>query len=218
MVPTRESDYFDLLQIYRVQPQTDFKSNARLVTSKTVFYITIIVAVLTILSIWLLGLGSHRTLFANSLLSTTILSGAFFLFLTVGLYNGIKLKDDLGKITDKIRLHKPPDLSGMDFKPDLPDGDGEGCLGAILAILAWILAAILVLVLIWLLSNLLWAMVLVFAAMLYWIFFRALRFVFRHARECKGRLLPSLGYAITYTLLYNSWIYGIILAAHYLVP
>jgi hypothetical protein len=73
----------------------------KLVTSRTVFAITLLVIPLTLLSIWLWGLGQHRTIFENSVLSTTILSSAFLLFLTIGLYNGVKLKDDLGKIIDK---------------------------------------------------------------------------------------------------------------------
>ena len=71
-------------------------------TSKKVFIVTLIVIVLTIMAVWLFELGQHRTLFQNSLLSTTILSVAFFLFLTISLYKGVKLKDNLGKITDKI--------------------------------------------------------------------------------------------------------------------
>jgi hypothetical protein len=42
------------------------------------------------------GVGQHRTLFENSILSTTILSVAFFLFITINLYRGVKLKDDIG--------------------------------------------------------------------------------------------------------------------------
>jgi len=71
-------------------------TNNKLLTTKTIFTVTIVVMVLTVLSIWLFGLGQHRTIFENSLLSTTILSVAFFLFLTMGLYKGVKLKDDQG--------------------------------------------------------------------------------------------------------------------------
>lgn len=46
----------------------------RHLTTRLVFTITLIVIALTILSVWLFGLGNHRSLYNNSLLSTTILS------------------------------------------------------------------------------------------------------------------------------------------------
>lgn len=185
----------------------------RLVTTKNIFIVSLLVAVLTILSIWLFGLGQHRSLYVNSILSTTILSVSFFLFITVGLYKGIKLKDDLGKITDKIELNKLPDVSGMDFSiSDMGDDIG----GLVLGILGWVLVALIAIAVIWILSPILWALILVFAAMLYWIFFRALRLVFKNSPKCRGNLWRSAGFGLTYTVLYNFWIYGIILASHYL--
>jgi len=81
----------------------------------------------------------------------------------------------------------------------------------------WFLFSIALMVFMWLFSALMWTMVLVFVAMLYWIFFRALRLVFKNSNKCKGNLASSAAYGIGYTILYNFWIYGIILAAHYLV-
>lgn len=177
---------------------------------------TIVVLVLTLLSIWLFGLGQHRTIFENSLLSTTILSIAFFLFLTMGLYNGIKLKDDIGRITDQINSKVQPKITGrFNIAPDFPD-IGEGIVGILMGIVLWILFSIALLLIMWLFSALLWTMVLVFAAMLYWIFFRAVRLVFKNSNKCKGNLPASAAYGVGYTILYNFWIYGIILAAHYL--
>lgn len=192
----------------------------KLITSKSVFTITLIVIPLTFLSVWLFGLGQHRTIFENSLLSTTILSSAFMLFLTIGLYNGIKLKDDLGKIVDKKSDNNLPNkldaLSQFEFPNELPS-DGDGIEGIILGIIVWLIFTIFVLIFIWFLGILFWPIILVFAAMLYWIFFRALRLVFKNANRCKGNLVMSLTYAIAYTTLYNFWIYGIILATHYLI-
>lgn len=187
----------------------------KFLSTKTLFIISIFVFLLTILSIWLLGLGQHRTLFINSLLSTTILSAGFFFFLALGLYDGIKLKDDVGKITDKINLDSGPDLSGMDIGglPDLGDEIG----GILIGILLWILVAILVIAAIWALAPFLWAMILIFMAMLYWIFFRALRLVFKHAPKCKGNVWKSITYGLLYTTLYNFWVYGIILGSHYII-
>jgi len=200
-----------------VQQQNDIKPiNKKLVTSKTVFAVTIVVIVLTILSIWLFGLGQHRTIFENSILSTSILSLAFFLFLTVGLYKGIKLKDDIGKLTDKLKPSKIPNLAeagqGADFIHV-----GDGVEGIILSIVLWVVVTILIALFLWLFGAVVWTGIIVFIAMLYWIFFRALRLVFKNSNKCKGDLLTSIPYGLGYTTLYNFWIYGIILATHYLI-
>jgi hypothetical protein len=170
---------------------------------------------LTILSIWLFGLGQHRTIFENSILSTSILSVAFFLFLTIGLYKGIKLKDDIGKLTDKLEPSKIPNLaeasSGGDFIMV-----GDGIEGVILSIFVWLFVTILIAVFLWLFGAVLWTGIIVFMAMLYWIFFRALRLVFKNSNKCKDNLTTSVAYGLGYTTLYNFWIYGIILSTHYL--
>lgn len=190
----------------------------KLVTAKTIFIVTIFVIALTVVGIWLLGLGEHRTLFKNSILSTSILSGAFFLFLTVGLYRGVKLKNDFGNVNDHIHAVPMPNISfdSVELPSDLPDA-GEGVAGVILGVIAWILVSVVLLLLIWVFGAVLWMMILLFAAMLYWIFFRALRLVFKKSRRCKGNPAASLAYGIGYTILYSFWIYGIILAAHYLI-
>lgn len=195
--------------------QTDLRqTNRKLVTSKSVIKVTILVTVLTILSIWLFGLGQHRTIFENSILSTTILSIAFFLFLTVGLYKGVKLKDDIGKLIDNLKVSEIPSLSGS--TSDLIDV-GEGIEGIILSIVLWVITTILIGIFLWLFSAILWTGIVVFVAMLYWIFFRALRLVFKNSNKCKGNLATSITYGLGYTTLYNFWIYGIILGAHYLI-
>lgn len=200
-----------------MEKQTQFtKTGNKILTSKTVFTVTIIVAVLTVLSIWLFGLGQHRTIFENSILSTTVLSIAFYLFLTIGLYNGIKLKDDIGKLTDKINLSNLPDFShtgeGADF---LDVGDGIG--GIIISTVLWILITFLIGLFVWLFGAVLWSGIIVFIAMLYWIFFRALRLVFKNSNKCKGNLTISLVYGFFYTILYNFWIYGVIFGIKYLI-
>jgi len=195
-----------------------YKINRKYLTGKKVFIVSLLVMAMTILAIWLFGLGQHRTLFENSILSTTILSIAFFLFLTIGLYNGVKLKDDLGKITDKINKNNMSDISGLDLPGgDIPDVDGDEIGGIIVGILAWILVSVVLIFLIWFFGAILWTLVLVFAAMLYWIFFRALRLAFKNSNKCKNDLLKSIYYSVAYTILYNFWIYGIIIASHYVI-
>ena len=201
-----------------MQKQSDFKvTTKKLITTRTLFTVSIFVIILTVLAIWLFGLGQHRTIFINSILSTTILSTAFFLFLSVGLYKGIKLKDDIGKITDKIKVDDIPILSnGLDFPSEIP-GIEEGILGAIFGIILWIIISVFILFFLWVFGAIVSAMVLVFIAMLYWIFFRALRLVFKNSNKCKGDLKTSILYGIGYTTLYNFWIYSMILATHYLI-
>ena len=116
----------------------------KIIDSKNVFIITLLVIVLTILSVWFYGIGTHKTVIENSLISTSILSFAFFLFITIGLYKGIKLKDTVGKITDKIDTKKIASLkdidasgfNGSDFDSDTDDGLG----GLILSRFLWIIA------------------------------------------------------------------------------
>ncbi|KQT23342.1 hypothetical protein ASG22_13290 [Chryseobacterium sp. Leaf405] len=54
--------------------------------TKWLSYSTLGIIILVILSVWLSGTGSHRSLFQNSILSTSILAVAFFLFISLGLY------------------------------------------------------------------------------------------------------------------------------------
>ena len=194
----------------------------KLVSSKSIFTVTIFVAVLTILSIWLFGLGQHRTIFENSILSISILSFAFFLFLTIGLYKGIKLKDDIGKITDKLKteniLNQSSESSDFDSSktiiPDFDDGEGSGIL---ISILAWISYTIFFIFIFWLFGTILWTGILFFVAMLYWVFFRAVRLILKKSKICRGNLISSCKYAAGHTLLYNFWIYGLIITTHYLL-
>jgi small-conductance mechanosensitive channel len=184
-------------------------------TTKLLFITSLVVVLLVVLAVWFWGLGQHKTLFENSLWSTSILSLFFFLFLSINLYRDVKLKDNLGKITDNINRDSLPSFDGFDISGmDIPDA-GEGVLGFLLGLLLWLLVSIILVTLIVLLGTIVWIIILLFAAMLYWIFFRALRFAFRHGRQTKNNLKLSIGYALLYTVFYNCWIYGIILAVHY---
>jgi hypothetical protein len=93
----------------------------------------------------------------------------------------------------------------------------EGIEGLLISILLWIVMTLLAGVLFYVFGALVWSGVIIFIAMLYWIFFRALRLVFKNANKCKGNLMLSIAYGLFYTTLYNFWIYGVILMAHFLV-
>nr|WP_315258696.1 hypothetical protein [uncultured Flavobacterium sp.] len=186
----------------------------RLIDSKKIFTISLISIVITILSVWFYGIGKHKTVIENSLISTSILSIAFFLFITISLYNGTKLKDGLGKITDKFDSKKLNFLKEMNadgsFGHSMPE-IGEGIGGIIMSIILWLLATIIISYLFFALGTIIWLSILVFLGMLYWIFFRALRLIFKKSSECSGNIERSIFYGFTYTILYNFWIYGIIL-------
>ncbi|MDR4950688.1 hypothetical protein REB14_00660 [Chryseobacterium sp. ES2] len=185
--------------------------------TKYVFFSTLAIIVIVILSVWLSGKGSHRSLFQNSILSTSVLAGAFFLFITLGLYFGLKLKDNIGNILNKERIQryadKTPKLDGFEFDPPAV-GDGIG--GIILSILLWIVVSILLIFLSYFFGLFFWSSVLLLGAILYWIFFRALRLVFKNSGKCKGNLLKSFGFGLFYSFLYISWMYGIIFLIKYL--
>lgn len=185
----------------------------RLVDSRIVFIITLLVIALTVVGVYLWGLGSHHTFFENSFLSTTILSAAFCSFITVGLFHGIKLKDNVGRITDKIKseeLPEMPEISPTEPAVDIGDDFGGMILGIVINILLWIVTAVLLAVVLWVFGQLLVISLLAFAAMLYWIFFRALRLVFKNSKRTKGDLPMSVIYGVFYTFLYNFWIYGLL--------
>ncbi|AZA85688.1 hypothetical protein EG349_02220 [Chryseobacterium shandongense] len=179
---------------------------------------TVGIILLVIICVWISGQSSHRSLFQNSIISTSILGTAFLLFISLGLYYGLKLKDNIGHVLTKENIKKlsdkTPEIGSFDFDgPALGDGIG----GIIVSIIAWIVISIVLVFLLYFLGVFFWVVVLLFTAMLYWIFFRALRLVFKNSKHCRGNLLKSLGFGFLYSFLYLSWIYGIIFIVNYLV-
>jgi hypothetical protein len=187
------------------------------VETKWLSFTTLAVIILVILSVWLSGTTSHRTLFQNSVVSLSILAGVFFIFISSGLYFGWKLKDNVGHILHRERIKKYSDNVSL---PDVlefdPPDAGDGIGGAILSVILWFIITIFFAFLLYFLGFFFWAAILFFAAMLYWIFFRALRLVFKNSKSCKDNLLKSLAFGFLYSFLYISWIYGIIFLVNYL--
>ncbi|OCA74007.1 hypothetical protein BBI00_06505 [Chryseobacterium arthrosphaerae] len=185
--------------------------------TKYLFFSTLTIITIVIVSVWLSGKADHRSLFQNSIVSTSVLAGSFLLFITTGLYFGLKLKDNVGNILNRERLQryadKTPKFNGFDFDPPAV-GDGIG--GVILSILLWIVFSILLIFLSYFFGLFFWSAVLLLGAILYWLFFRALRLVFKNSRKCKGNLLKSFGFGLFYSFIYISWIYGIIFVIQYL--
>jgi len=182
-----------------------------------VSYATLGIIILVILSFWLSGKDSHRSLFQNSILSTSVLAAVFFLFISLGLYYGLKLKDNIGSILNHEKVKtisdKMPLIDGFEFDSiDI----SEGIAGVIFSIIFWFLFSIIITFLLYCLGIFFWVAVLLFVAMLYWIYFRALRLVFKNSGKCKGNALKSLAFGFFYSFLYISWIYGIIFLVNYI--
>jgi hypothetical protein len=161
--------------------------------------------------VFLLG---HRSAIVEAEITLGIVAAALMLFLTMGLYRGVRVQretmefywPDQRSILDGFNGSSLPDI------PDLGIDAGEGCLAAIVGLVAAVILGILLLILTWLLINLVWAVWLVLMIALFWVFNRALRIVFARARTCRGNLPNSLRYAALYTLLYTSWLFGLLWA------
>ena len=134
--------------------------------SKKIFYTTIAAATLTSLAVWFIGLRQEWSIFKESLISLTILSTAFLSFLTVGLYEGVRLHNDVGNLMNYIKRVPFPesfsDVSLPDVDFDL-DAD-EGCGGIIAALFFWLIAAVVAILLLWCFAAIAWVVLLVFAS------------------------------------------------------
>jgi len=170
------------------------------------------------LVVYLTGLKSHRSLYLNSLITTTILSFVFFCFITVGLFRGWKLKDTIGNLTHYFsRLKKPKNSDGgsgsFDGLEAFEVADSpEGC---VFAIILWVVVGLFGTVILWAIGAFFWGIILVMAGLLYWVIFRAFRLILKNSASCKGNISRSLQIAVAYSLLYSFWIYAIIYFSHY---
>ena len=184
------------------------KVKKKYLKGKSVFIVSLFVIGITILTVYLTGENYNRTVTSNLYLSLTIIGTALFLFMTYGLFYGIGLKDNF----PKFREFKTGEfIANSGTAPDLPSievGDGIG--GLIMSILLWIGMTILIFVLLILLEAFFWVSIFIILAMLYWVFFRALRLVFSKSSKTKGDIGISGIYALTYTILYLGWIFGIV--------
>lgn len=184
------------------------KSKQTYLKGKSIFKVSLIVITITILTVYLTGENYNRTVTSNLYLSLTIIGTALFLFMTYGLYKGVGLTDDFPKFKD----FKTGDLivnSGTNI--DLPSVEvGDGIQGIILSILIWIVITIVTFILLIVLEALFWVSIFIILGMLYWVFFRALKFVFTKSTETKNNLGISAIYALGYTALYLGWIFGIV--------
>lgn len=189
--------------------------NKPLLTTKIIVALTLLVIVSIGILDYFIVLKSQKSLYENFLIITLFLMTSFFVFITLGLYKGIKLKENIGKLTDHIDIKKFPDFSGG--FPDISavseglGGIAEGLGGLFIAIVC-----ALALVLIgWFFVLSAWFILIFLAAGLYWVYLRALRLVFKQSGVCQGNIIMSLKYAGLYSLLYTSWIFAFIVTLHY---
>jgi hypothetical protein len=104
--------------------------NHELINARSAFHVSLWVFSLTVLGVYFWGLGHHNTFFENSVISTTILSIAFFVFITTGLYRGVKLKHEAsqreaGFVSPIDALSDPSHgSSGSGFDLDVGEGIG----------------------------------------------------------------------------------------------
>jgi hypothetical protein len=127
----------------------------KLITTKSVFFISVIVVIITIAGVWFWGKGHQKNLYQDSVISTSILSTVFFLFISIGLYNGVKLKDNLGKIVDKFDAKDIPDISNAMSGSGFTDG-ADGIIELIISFVLWLVVAIILSLLLWVFSAVVW--------------------------------------------------------------
>lgn len=183
-----------------------------LLSARTLTLLSAITILVVSILIFIFG---HKSFLVELERSVGIISLCLILFLSIGLYKGVRIKNE------PIVKGKWSPLKGSDafdllsYAPDSPlpwEIAAEGLGGIIFAIIAWIVFTIVSLILLYLLANVLWGLVFVLAVVIYWIFYRALRQVFIKSRICKGKVGLSIGYGLLFTTLYTGWIYGALLA------
>ncbi len=160
------------------------------------------------LTVYLTGINYSRSLTSNFYISLSIIATALFLFMVYGLYKGIGLIDNFSK----FRNFKTGDIiSQSGTIPDLPTIDvGDGIDGIVVSVILWIGMTILFAILLIFLEAVFWISIFILLAMMYWVFFRALKFVFTKSSDTKGDIGISTVYSLAYTALYTGWIFVIV--------
>ncbi|AXG68541.1 hypothetical protein KORDIASMS9_00756 [Kordia sp. SMS9] len=187
------------------------KPNQTYLKGKSVFIVSLIVVVVTALTVYFSGIHYNRSITTNFYMSLGIIAATLFLFLSYGLYKGIDLKDDF------------PKLKGFEFKNSLGKqlqvGNmstfevGEGIVQILNSLLIWLLVSVLLILLLILLETVVWFSIVLILAMLYWVFFRAVRLVFSKGILTEHNFLLSIVFALSYTILYVGWLFGIVYLA-----
>jgi hypothetical protein len=186
------------------------KPNKTYLKGKSVFIVSLLVIIVTALTVYLSGINYHRSITTNSYVSLGIIAIALFSFLSYGLYKGIDIEDNYPKLKGFTLKNKLKNFSGFEEAPDFDFDLGDDIGGIIIAILMWLLFSVVLITLLIVLQTIVWFSILLILAMLYWVFFRALRLVFAKGTETENNLRSSMMYAFGYTFLFIGWLFGII--------
>jgi len=169
----------------------------------------------------IVAVSGERSLIVELEWTLGVVAAALFALLAVGLYRGARLRETQAPAAELTKVDLSdwqPDVSTVpdfDCPLDIADGGGDelGCLGVIVGALLAIIAFVLFAGLLW--AFLQFAAIVIFIVMtaIYWVLHLALRQVFAHSEDCRGKLLRSLGFASLYTVLYTGWLFGLLMIA-----
>ena len=183
------------------------------------------VAWLAVLTVIVAGtavaLSGERSLFIKLEWTLGVVSAALFAMLAVGHYRGVRLreKDAPAAEMSKVDLSDwQPDSTGlpdMDCPLDAVDGGGDelGCLGVIAGVLLSVVVFFVLLGLLWVFLQFAVIVLFVVTTAIYWVLHLALRQVFAHSEDCRGKLGRSLAFASLYTVLYTGWLFALLFMA-----
>ena len=176
---------------------------------KTITIVAAIAISLTAANVYFFG---KRSLFFETELTLSLIAAGLFLFLSVGLYRGMRLRrSDLpGTEVDTVAADKAIDamdpLSHSLEVAGSADDPLSGLVGFVLAFIALLVFG----VLLWGILSIGIALWVYLLAAVAWTFHWALRQVFAKSRVCRGRVAPSVGYALYYTMLYTGWLFALV--------
>jgi hypothetical protein len=179
-------------------------------------------AVLTLaVSATVVFLAGKQSLIVEVEWTLGVVSAALFAMLAVGLYRGARLREKDAPTAELTKVDLSdwqPDSTGlpdMDCPLDAVDGGGDelGCLGVIVGVLLSVVVFFVLLGLLWVFLQ--FAVIVLFVVMtaIYWVLHLALRQVFAHSEDCRGKLGRSLGFASLYTVLYTGWLFALLFVA-----
>ena len=175
---------------------------------QSVFIVSIIVIVVTILTVYITGINYNRTITSNLYFSLSIIGVALFLFMTYGLYKGVGLIDNFPTFKNFKLKESITSSSGFTDFPDT--AIAEGISGILVSIVLWVAMSIAFTLLLIFIEAFFWFSIFILLGMLYWVFFRALKLVFSKIKQTKSNLLLSLKHAFSYTALYLGWLFAIV--------
>lgn len=180
-------------------------------SGKSIIMVGLIAAVVTGLVVMM---TSQKSLLVELEMMLAIVAAGLFAFLSAGLYFGVRIKKR-EVLADNLKLY---DGTGLDSHQIIGDvaGAADDPLGCLLGLVLGLLVSVLFTLLILIFVNVAIVLLFLFMLLVGWVFHRALRTVFACSRQCRGKLLPSIGYAGFYTILYTGWLLGILLAVDYL--